>query len=83
VRSAGESCRNTLKKGCAPQAAEITQRKQQEVSGRDFSRADKANQINVGFRGCGKLNRRQISQSLVTGHDFSHAEKANQINVGL
>jgi hypothetical protein len=48
-----------------------TQRKEQEASGHDFSRAEKAT-ITRGFRGCGKTQRVEQEAS---GHDFKSCRK--------
>jgi hypothetical protein len=44
------------------------------------SRADKANQINVGLY---RLRKNYQMAEVLKGHGFSRANKANQINVGL
>jgi hypothetical protein len=46
------------------------------VTGHDFSRADKANEINRDLQAAKKPH----LSGFVTGHDFSRADKANKIN---
>jgi hypothetical protein len=51
----------------------------QEVSGHDFSRADKASKMSRALQAAEKFNPR----GFVTGHDFSRADKAGKTSRAL